>query len=114
MISVVRLICIICIASACLTACCPPQNALHNAALRYYTDEKDHINGMQYYVDEINVVNVRKYNCDSVSAYVRVRGTYVNSTEAKGKNRHDFDKASRLTIVKRGEAYRVIAETEEE
>lgn len=98
-----------------LHSCCPQQQKnMQDAALYYYTHEKQDIDGMQYYVDNVRIVNVRKYSCDSVSAYVRVIGKYKNISTADSLMPHKFDKASRLTMVRRGEGYKVIDELVEE
>ncbi len=98
-----------------LHSCCPQQQEfMQTAALNYYTHEKEKIDGMQYYVENVRIVNVRKYSCDSLCAYVRVLGKYKNATTTSSQTGNRFDKASRLTMVRRGAGYKVIDELVEE
>lgn len=98
-----------------LHSCCPQQQKyMQEAALNYYTHEKEKIDGMHYYVQNVRIVNVRKYSCDSVNAYVRVIGSYKNISAADSLIPHKFDKASTLTMVRRGQDYKVVKEVVEE
>lgn len=108
----VRIWCIVAIATGWLNSCCLPQKDLEQSARNYYAYEKDTMDGMHYFVEDVRVLNVKKYSCDSASAYVRVKGNYTNHKNTD-RNAYNFDKASRLTIVKHNHIYMVTKETAE-
>lgn len=93
-----------------INSCCPKHGDLQNAVDAYYNNLSD-TDGNTYSYTSIRIVNVKKYSCDSVDTYVRIEGSYKSEFDTIS---HILQRATKCTLVRRGNKYVVLYEVNEE